>query len=277
MIKKSIKKVVGNLGYTINKKSQEKQPVVSIAENNPFTGYDYAVEGNEAVKLVQDYSMLPPINLFTLFEQSVYCEKEGISGAYVECGVWKGGAVGIMAKANLQFGSSRRDLHLFDIFDNICPPDASVDGVKAIEDTKRVTGFTDLNNMLGQLESIEGAYDSLGGNGTIRICKELLEGVIQYPSEYIHYHEGWFQDTLPKDKHDIDSIAILRLDGDWYASIKVCLENLYDKVATGGLIVIDDYGLYEGCTKAVNEFLKQRNIKTFLSYSRVNCRYFVKP
>ncbi len=131
--------------------------------------YDYASEGNDAVNLTREYSMLPPINLFTLFEQSVYCEKKEIPGAYVECGVWKGGAVGIMAKANLQYGSYRRHLHLFDTFDNICPPDASVDGQRAIDDAKSIIGFSDESKMLGQLESIEGGYDSLGGTRQVVI------------------------------------------------------------------------------------------------------------
>lgn len=277
IFKEGVKKVVDNLGYSIHKKAEVKPTHESVAESNSFIRFDYAEEGFKAVQLTKEFSMLAPINLFTLYEQAVYCEKKNIDGAYVECGVWKGGAVGIMAEANLQFGSSRRHLHLFDAFDNICPPDAAIDGQKAIDDTKIILGLQDTIKMAGQLESIEGGYDSMGGHGTIEICKDLLEKVINYPAEFIHFHKGWFQDTLPVAKDEIDSIAILRLDGDWYASIKTCLVNLYDKVSKGGLIVIDDYGYYEGCTKAVDEFLENRNIKTFLSYSSPNCRYFVKP
>jgi len=282
MIKKITKKIFSAFGLNVSRTQlngenfdmSQKHP---NSEANPFVAFEYPIEGFEAVKLTTGYSMLPPINLYTLFEQAVYCEKKQIKGAFVECGVWKGGAVGIMAKANLQFGSSRRQLYLFDAFDNICPPDAEVDGNKAIKDTKEILGLSDIKEMTGQLESIEGGYDSLGGHGTIQICKDLLERIINYPSKYIHFKKGWFQDTLPIAKDEINAIAILRLDGDWYASIKVCLENLYDKVSQGGLVVIDDYGYYEGCTKAVDEFLEERNIKTFLSYSSPNCRYFVKP
>lgn len=277
MVKQIVKKVFSVFGFTIIHKAEVKQQQGIVEEEvNPYKGFDYAEAGFKSLKLVCDYSMLPHINLITLYEQAVYCERKEIEGSYVECGVWKGGAVGIMAKANLDFGNKRRHLHLFDVFDNIGPPDAVVDGKKAVEDTKR-TGFADESKMKGQLESIEGAYDFLGGHGTIQICKNVLENIVKYPAENIHYHKGWFQDTLPSDAGDIDSIAILRLDGDFYRSIKICLDFLYDKVVKGGLIVIDDYGYYEGCTKAVDEFLEQRNIKTFLSYSRVGCRYFVKP
>ncbi len=278
MIKKSIKKIFSFFGLDIRFKQKYVQ-IIEVplnSEMNPFVGFDYAEDGYKAVKIIRDYSMLADINLLTLFEQAVYCEKNQIDGAYVECGVWKGGAVGIMAKANLDFASTRRHLHLFDVFDNIGPPDADIDGKRAIDDTKKA-GFTDETKMQGQLESMEGAYDSLGGHGTIQICKTLLEGSINYPKEYIHYHKGWFQETLPMDAPEIESIAILRLDGDYYKSIKICLDYLYDKVTKGGLIVIDDYKYYDGCTKAVDEFLEERKIRTFLSYSRIGCRYFVKP
>jgi len=277
MLKRLIKKILSSVGFKVSKIHEtSKAPEKLANEPNEFVGFDYAEKGNEAVKIAKDFSMLAAINLFTLYEQAAYCEKKNIPGSFVECGVWKGGAVGIMAKANLDFGTKRRDLHLFDAFDGICPPDAAIDGQKAIEDTKRIIGFEEESQMLGQLESIEGAYDKMGGHGTIDICRNLLENIIKYPPASIHFHKGWFQKTLPVMKDEIESIAILRLDGDWYSSIKVCLDNLYSKVSKGGLIVIDDYGYYEGCTIAVDEFLASKNINTFLSYSRPGCRYFIK-
>ena len=137
-------------------------------------------------------------------------------------------------------------------------------------------GQVNESQLSGALKPIKGVYDSHGGHGTINICSSLLVNKIGYNKENIIYHQGWFQDTLPSDAGMIDKIAILRLDGDWYESIKVCLEYLYDKVQKGGIIVIDDYGYYDGCTKAVDEFLLKRKIKTFLSYSNIGCRYFVK-
>ncbi|MEO9145234.1 MAG: TylF/MycF/NovP-related O-methyltransferase [Ginsengibacter sp.] len=276
MIKKSIKRVVDKLGYSINKKPEINQTKESVSKSNPFIGFDYAEEGFKAVQLSKEFSMLAPINLFTLYEQAVYCEKKNIEGSFVECGVWKGGAIGIMAKANLDFGKTRREIHLFDAFDDICPPDAKIDGEKAVKDAKEIMGLENEKEMKGQLDSVKGAYDKLGGHGTIEICNKLLVDIIKYPVTKINYHKGWFQDTIPITKNTITDIAILRLDGDWYDSIKICLENLYDKVTKGGLVVIDDYGYYEGCTKAVDDFLERRGVKTFLSYSRVGCRYFVK-
>jgi len=272
MLKKIIKNFFSTFGLEINRKKVLNEDINELS----FEGYDYGAEGKDAIRLVKNNTMMAPLNLLTLFEQAVYCEKKNIPGAYVECGVWKGGAVGIMAKANLQFGKIRRPLHLFDAFDDICAPEAEVDGEQAITDMKKYTTLQDKDEMNGQLEAVKGAYDFLGGHGTIDACKNLLEKDLQYPAEEIHYHKGWFQDTVPQDAKEIDKIAILRLDGDWYASIKIPLDYLYDKVVPGGLIVIDDYGYYEGCTKAVDEFLESRGIKTFLSYAIVGSRYFVK-
>jgi O-methyltransferase len=272
MIKNLTKKIFSTIGLSISR----NQPS-SVGElENPLKNFDYAVEGYEAVKLTMNNSMIGPISLGTLYEQSVYCEKQGIEGDFVECGVWKGGAVGAMAKANLDYGKNRRNLHLFDAFDDICLPVASVDGQKAVDDIKKYSSVKDEELMQGQLEPIKGVYDEFGGHGTIEACLKLLVSDIKYPKEFIHFHKGWFQQTLPIDAAKIDKIAILRLDGDWYDSIKVCLDFLFDKVVKGGIVVIDDYGYYEGCTKAVDEFLTARNIKTFLSYSSTSCRYFVK-
>ena len=88
--------------------------------------------------------------------------------------------------------------------------------------------------------------------------------------------KGWFQDTLILNQIRIGPIALLRIDGDWYESTKVCLECLFDNVANGGYVIIDDYGFFPGCRKAVDEFLASRGLKVQfipVDYSRV---YFKK-
>ena len=93
----------------------------------------------------------------------------------------------------------------------------------------------------------------------------MLEDVIGYDRDYLHYHPGFFQKTVPLASDTIGDIAILRLDGDWHASTKVCLEGLYRKVVPGGFIIIDDYGEYAGCRKAVSEFMEEAGIKAYLN------------
>lgn len=268
-MKKLLKKLLSMVGLRIIK-ANNRTSNLSL-----FEGYDYATDGQKAIDVCSAFSMMPPVNLQTLFEQAVYCEKNDIEGDFVECGVWKGGAVGVMAMANMKFGKKRRNLHLFDAFDDLCEPNPKLDGQKALDDMQRLANKNE-SELSGALLPVKGVYDSFGGHGTINTCNNLLANTIGYTTQNIFYHKGWFQDTLPADTHKIDKIAILRLDGDWYESIKVCLDYLFDKVQKGGIVVIDDYGYYEGCTKAVDEFLYNKNIKTFLSYSNIGCRYFVK-
>ena len=269
MIKKLLVSTIGKFGYKIEKK---EQPILNDPRGiSNFNGYDYGFESLEVIEVTKDYSMMPYVNIHTLYEQAIYCEKNNIEGAFVECGVWKGGAVGAMALANIKYGHSRRELHLFDSFDDICSPNAEVDGKKAVDDVLKFSNLENDSVFDGELKPIKGIYDSMGGHGTVNDCSNLLMNKIKYPKENIHFHVGWFQDTLPKYVDKIDKIAILRLDGDWYDSIKICLDYLYDQVAENGIIVIDDYGYYEGCTKAVDDFLAERNIITFLSYSSVGC------
>ena len=266
MIKKIVKRVAHLFGFEISLLSQN---------GSTYARYDYEEEAKSNIAICGKYSMMPVVNLATLYEQAVYCEKFQIAGDFVECGVWKGGAVGMMAAANLKHGKQRRDLHLFDAFDDICEPDPEKDGAFAVADVKKLSnGKVDPK---GTVEAMTGFYDQFGGHGTIDTCQELLTQKLKYPKENIIYHKGWFQNTVEHDAKNISAIAVLRLDGDWYDSIKICLDHLYPKVTKGGLVVIDDYGYYEGCTKAVDEYLREHQIKTFLSYSNYGCRYFVKP
>jgi hypothetical protein len=150
-----------------------------------------------------------------------------------------------------------------------------MDGERAVDDVRQYAGV-DLE-MKGALRPVRGFYRAFGGCGSLEENRRLLEETIGYDPRYLHYHKGWFQETLPRDSSLIDCIAILRLDGDWYASTKICLEYLYDKVLPGGFVIVDDYGHYAGCRKAVDEFIGQRELTVFLSQVDYTCVYWIKP
>jgi len=237
-------------------------------------GYDFESEALELIGVVRGHTMTTVRRLITLYQQVRYCETMGVVGAFVECGVWKGGAVGLMALANLRHGKSRRELHLFDAFTEICEPDATVDGPRAVQEVRAWTG--NRGGIQGRLQPLTGIYDAMGGPGTLDENRRLLEVTIRYDPSRIHYHQGWFQDTVPVDAPGIGPIAILRLDGDWYASTKICLDHLYDNVVSGGIVIIDDYATYDGCRKAVDEFIAARALTVFLSHVDTDCRYWIK-
>lgn len=121
-----------------------------------------------------------------------------------------------------------------------------------------------------------GIYDARGGPGTIEECRALIEGQIGYDPARVHYHAGWFQETLPLAVSKLDRLAILRLDADWYASTKICLETLYPLVVPGGVVIVDDYGAYDGCRQAVDEFLARTGVHPFLNHVDAECVYWFR-
>jgi len=267
-MKKLIKSIFNFFGLDIvrYKNDDDKEKLMN---------FDFNQEANQLIKIIRPYTMLPYTNLVQLYELVKYCEINEILGDFVECGVWKGGSSALMALGSLNNCKNEpRTLHLFDIFSEICAPDPDKDGERAMREAKKFNSKFIENKK--ELFSLKGIYDAYGGPGSLSQNQELFYNIIKYPKAKVHFHEGWFQDTLPIVKNEISKIAILRLDGDWYESTKVCLENLYDKVVKGGVIIIDDYGTYEGCKKAVDEFIHSKSLKVFLSYSSSDCRYWIK-
>ena len=94
--------------------------------------------------------------------------------------------------------------------------------------------------------------------GTLTEVKKLMEEKLHIEPSRLVYHVGWFKDTL--SKWPPNSIAVLRLDGDWYESTRLCLEFLYPAISAGGFIIIDDYFCWRGCALAVDEFREKYKI-----------------
>ena len=264
MLKKLLKMALGGAGYEIKRK-----PPLRLAT---FRNLDD--ECAHMIGIIRENTMVAPEGLVTLYHQALFCETQQIPGDFVECGVWKGGAVGLMALVNLQHGSKRRNIHLFDSFQEICEPDETIDGERAVREARMGSKN---GGTKGSLVPLEGFYDRRGGPGKIEDNKALLEGEIGYDPNYLHYHQGWFQEVLPGVRNSIERIALLRIDADWYASTKTCLDHLFDKVVSGGFVIIDDYGAYDGCKKAVDEFVNGCGKPLYLNYVNEDIRYIVVP
>lgn len=253
MLTQIIQRAAGWAGYEIRRKTPRPGASTDAASlPEPVS---------KAITAVRPYTMLSEARLVTLYRQVQHLDQRGVKGALVECGTWKGGAVGMMATANRDSGGPPRDLHLFDAFDDICEPDPAVDGQRILDEVRTQLGVTDV---AGRLQPLKGAYSSFGGHGTIEDARRLLVDEVGHDPARVHFHKGWFQDTVPVDAKAIGDIALLRLDGDLYASIKVCLEHLFAQVVPGGFVVIDDYGYYDGCTRAVDEFIAANDLDAYL-------------
>lgn len=157
-----------------------------------------------------------------------------VPGSIVECGTWRGGMIAGIA----DILGSDRCYYLFDSFQGL-PSAKEVDGPAALAWQSNTTGPEYYENCSASEEE---------ARKTMSISRAKDYRIIK----------GWFNDTLPKVSLSMP-IAVLRLDADWYESTKCILDNLASHVVPGGLIIVDDYYYYDGCAKAVNEFVSARN------------------
>lgn len=223
-----------------------------------------------AVYKVLPNTMLTIPRLFDPYEAVASLDSEGVPGDVVECGVWNGGCVGLMAIAHANSVGPRRRFHLFDSFQGLPQPSSH---------DKEVIANFEARHPGARLQDDDPELVAIGacaGLSQASVERFLVHKLGLAKDSFI-FHVGWFQDTLPRAVSSIEKIALLRIDGDWYDSTKVCLEALYDRVVRNGFIIIDDYGTFSGCKKAVDEFLSNAGIAPQINKSDEDCIFFRKP
>jgi O-methyltransferase len=211
-----------------------------------------------ALKVVRPFTMVGFERLLNAYDLVKRAEAAQLPGAIVECGVYNGGSAAMMAMA----ASSQRKIWLFDSFEGL-PEPGPRDGAKAL--------LYSGERSSGALKPIDRCV------GSLEVVRRLFLEELHMDSTRVMFRKGWFQETLPVARPEIGPIAVLRLDGDWYDSTLVCLEHLYDLVVTGGFVIIDDYGYWEGCRQAVDEFLSRRDLNVALIPIDDSGRWFAVP
>jgi len=161
--------------------------------------------------------------------------QEKIEGDLVETGVWRGGVILLMAAILAEQNSSNRLIWAFDSFSGLPAPNSS----KYPED--KGLKLHKISLLTASLEEVKSNFAAL-----------------DISTEQVRFVKGWFKDTLPEN--NVEKIALLRLDGDYYESTILALEYLYPKINTGGFLIIDDYFAFESCRKAVNDYRKRKKI-----------------
>jgi hypothetical protein len=96
-----------------------------------------------------------------------------------------------------------------------------------------------------------------------------------YPSQRIHLVKGPVESTIPGVAPD--DIALLRLDTDWYESTRHELEHLFPRLVPGGVLIIDDYGHWQGARQAVDEYLAKSDVPILLNRVDYTGRIAVIP
>ena len=155
---------------------------------------------------------------------------ERVPGDLVETGVWRGGGSIMMRAALETYGDADRTVWCANLFEGLPPPD-----LQRYPQDAGTTWHTE-PVLAVSLETVKENFAKYG----------LLD-------ERVRFLKGWFKDTLPTAP--IETIAILRLDGDHYSSTMDALNALYKKVSPGGFVIVDDYKIPEDtCRRAVDDF-----------------------
>jgi hypothetical protein len=175
----------------------------------------------------QGFTMLGCRRARTLYRLAVEVERAGVPGSLVDCGVWNGGSTAMLAA-----GAPTRAAWAFDSFEGL-PEPSEHDPEDAAEWEA---------SCLGREENVAEAFRRFA-----------------QPNQ-LHTVKGWFDQTLPEHASRVGPIAVLHADGDWYESIRVTLDSLYDHVSPGGYVVVDDYSVWSGAKRAVDEFRAEREI-----------------
>jgi hypothetical protein len=211
----------------------------------------------ETINAVSSATMTSPQRILAFCDAVEHVTRHKIPGDVVECGVWKGGSMAAAARTLVHHNGSNpnqqqiaRDLWMYDTFDGMsAPTDQDVD-------------------FLGHTAAV--LMDQQDPEESTSVwCKSPLDEVKEtmaktgYPSSQIRYVVGKVEDTLPTNTPD--SISILRLDTDWFESTRCEMEHLFPKLQPGGILIIDDYGHWQGCRKAVDEYFEQHKIQMLLN------------
>lgn len=162
--------------------------------------------------------------------------RAGVPGDFIETGVWRGGASILMRAVLEAYGVRDRTVWVADSFEGLPPPNP--------DDYPYDIGL-DLSVYDELAISLEQVQDNFRRYG-------LLD-------DRVRFLKGWFKDTLPGAP--IESLALMRLDGDLYESTIQAFEALYPKLSVGGYVIVDDYGAVAACAQATHDFRAAQGIE----------------
>jgi O-methyltransferase len=221
---------------------------------------DYDDELVEIIRAVRPYTMTGHEKLHALISAVRYIARYEVPGDIIECGVWRGGSMQAVARTLDTMGRHDRDLWLYDTFEGMTAPtekDVRYDGQRAAEQLASNDRETSKVWAYASLEDVRAGFAQ-----------------VPYPAERVHFVKGPVEETIPGQLPD--KISILRLDTDWYESTAHELKHMYDLLVPGGVLMLDDYGWWQGSKQAADEFL-ERTGERLLLLRMGSGRVAVKP
>lgn len=213
----------------------------------------------QIITAVRPRTMTSPEKIYGLISSVRYVVRHGIPGDIVECGVWRGGSMQAVAMTLQSLGVTDRHLQLFDTYEGMPPPD-EIDRRRDGRSASELMAVSDRSAYVWAVADLADVRTGMEAVG--------------YPRDRVHYVQGMVEDTVPGRAPG--QISILRLDTDWYASTRHELTHLYPRVSPGGVLIIDDYGYWDGSRKATEEFLEDTGARLLLLRAAAG-RIGVKP
>jgi O-methyltransferase len=200
---------------------------------------DASAEELGLILATEPTTMTSPERIIGLVRAVDYIVRAKVPGDLVECGVWRGGSMFAAAQALLNRGCTDRQLWLYDTFEGMSPPttaDIDLHG-------KTAAGLLQLHNPQDRR-----------GVWCLSRREEVEQTMVEsgYPTDRTRFVAGKVEETLPVTRPG--AIALLRLDTDWYESTRCELEHLFPLLSPGGILIVDDYGHWQGCRRAVDDY-----------------------
>lgn len=195
------------------------------------------------------FTMTSQERLYSVFQAARYLGGAGIAGDFVECGVWRGGSsmMAALTLAEAEPDSTRR-FWLYDTFQGMPAPGANDAGLHG-EDPEaewRRSQRGEINEWC--YAPIDEVRANLLATGLTDDRLELVQGKVE--------------ETIPGAMPE--RIALLRLDTDWYESSYHELVHLFPRLVPGGVLILDDYGHWQGARKAVDQYFAEQGIHLLL-------------
>ncbi len=234
---------------------------VDLLDGRPWQR-DVSDEEKDILRFAKPYTMTSQARLVYLVRAVRYLVENRIPGSIIECGVWRGGSMMAVARTLVELKAADRDLYLFDTYAGMNAPtehDRKAEDDLDVRQKWQQSQRGDVNEWC--YASIEDVRSNLLSTG--------------YPEEKLHFIKGPVEETLAE--FSVEQIALLRLDTDWYVSTKCELETLYSSVAPSGVVILDDYGSWDGARKAVDEFLPTLPYPVLLHRVDPSARAWVVP
>lgn len=254
MLKKIIKKILSIFNYRIISKNDWSKKVENLI-------VEATKKNLEEFETINEISLSSSPNKWSLIQSLKHIQENNIEGDIVETGVFKGANL-VLINNFLNRSNIEKKIYAYDTYAGQ-PEPSNLD--YDLKGKSMIDKFSDFKK-----KNITPVFCSL---------EDVKKNIKKYsPFDYdkIIFIKGKVEETLNSEKNIPQQISLLRLDTDFYESIKKSLDILYPRLSKGGVLIIDDYGHFKGAQTAVDNYFKDKK-NIWMHRVDYTCRLIIKP